>query len=425
MSFFAEMLPPAPRARKIVIALWTMVLIAIPIWSRLDASGWDFAVYHTALQELRIGHDPYAAAIAAQLAYHHQLALHPNPTATPPYNYVYSPMTLPLLRLIGTIPAGLSRLGFWLMYAIGALAATWAGMQAVEEHERPCFAFLAPIAVFFPGLLENGVILSGNIAYIVYGAILVTAVLGWKLGRWRWFYLAVLAASCCKAPLLTLLAIPLLSARRQCIPAGLTAAAGLGLFAVQPIIWPVLFRHFLQAIDLQFSNNRDFGSSPAGIFAGFLFDHGLAYSRGGFIFYLLYAVPLFCLLVYLSRKFTSGAFPLTRWIPVLLLGVILLNPRIVEYDLAILTIPLALIVWRLFPALAHNRIAALSTLGLFVMVNIAAFQSWILWKNIACILLVSLFAAGAWQLLVQYQLDGSRDILALPEEHAPQNLTAA
>jgi hypothetical protein len=191
------------------------------------------------------------------------------------------------------------------------------------------------------------------------------------------------------------------------------------------LIWPVLFRHFLQAIDLQFSNNRDFGASPAGIFAGFLFDHGLAYSHGGFIFYVLYAVPLFSLLVYLSRKFMSGAFPRSRWIPVLLLGVILLNPRIVEYDLAILTIPLALILWRLFPWLASSRTAAISTVAVFVTINIAAFQSWILWKNIACILLVSLFAAGAWQLLVPYHLDESVAFIALPEEHAPQNLTAA
>jgi hypothetical protein len=95
----------------------------------------------------------------------------------------------------------------------------------------------------------------------------------------------------------------------------------------------------------------------------------------------------------------SGAFPLTRWVPVLLLGVILLNPRIVEYDLVILTIPLALIVWRLFPRLAKSRTAVVSTLAVFVMINIAACQSWIIWKNIACALLVSLFSAGVWQLL--------------------------
>ena len=405
MSLFVKMAPRSFRARKIVLALWAIVFLAIPIWAYLDASGWDLRVYHAAIQALRIDHDPYADAIAIQIAYHAQLALHPNTLPDPPYNYVYSPVTLPLLRLIGKIPDGFSAFIYWLVYATGVLAVIWAGMHAVEEKERKYFVFLAPITVFFPGLLENGVILSGNIAYIVYGAVLVTAVMGWQSGRWRWFYLAVLGASCFKAPLLTLLVIPVLSVRRQWIPAGLTAATGVALFVAQPMIWPVLFGNFLHAVELQVSYNRDFGSSPAGMFAGFLFDHGLPYSHGGFIFYLLYAVPLFGFLVYLSNKFMSGYFPITRWIPVLLLGVILLNPRIIEYDLAILTIPFALIGWRLFPGLANNRIAAVSTLTIFVMINVAAYQSWIIWKNTGGILLVSLFSAGAWQLLQLSQLN--------------------
>lgn len=399
MGLFIGMTPRSFRAQKMVLALWAMVFLAIPIWAYLDASGWDLRIYQTAIRALRIGHDPYADAIAIQAAYHNQLALHPNAIPYPPYNYVYSPITLPLLRLVGEVPEWLSRSSYLLVYAIGAFAVVWVGVQAVEEKERKYFAFLAPVAAFFPGLLENGVILSGNIAYILYGVVLVTTVAGWKRGRWRWFYLAVLVASCFKAPLLTLLAIPVLSARQQWIPAGLTASAGVSLFVAQSMIWPVLFRNFLQAVELQISYNRDFGSSPAGMFAGFLFDHGLPYSHGSFIFYLLYAVPLFGFLVYLSNKFMSGYFPITRWIPVLLLGIILLNPRIIEYDLAILTIPFALIVWRLFPGLASNRIAALSALTVFVMINVAAYQGWIIWKNIGCILLVSLFSAGAWQLL--------------------------
>jgi hypothetical protein len=399
MSFCAKMLPQSLRAQKIVVALWAIVFIAIPIWSRFDASGWDVAVYHAAIQALRIGHDPYAEAIAIQTAYHNQLALHPNTISDPPYNFVYSPMTLPLLRLIGRIPEWLSGLGYWMMYATGAFAVVWAGMQAVEEEERRYFAFLAPVVLFFPGLLENGVILCGNISFIVYGTALAAAAMGWQRGRWRWFYVAVLAASCFKVPFLTLLAIPLLSARKQWIPAALTASAGVCLFAVQPMIWPVLFRDFMQAVSLQFSNNRDFGSSPAGICSGFLFDHGFDYGHGGFVFYLFYAVPLFSVLVYLSRRFMSGAFPLTRWFPVLLLGVILLNPRIAEYDLVVVTIPLALVLWRLLPGLAHTRKAAISALAVFGMVNLAACQSWILWKDIACGLLVSVFSAGVWQLL--------------------------
>ena len=308
-----------------------------------------------------------------------------------------------MLRIIGKLPVALSAAAYWFSYAWGAWAMLWAGMQTVEEDERKHLAFFAPLAVFFPGLLENGVILSGNIAYLVYGAVMVAALRGWRRGRWGCFYLAVLLASCLKAPLLTLLAIPCLSARNQVGRAALTAGGGASLFAVQRIVWPSLFQHFLQAVDLNFVSYRDFGASPAGLFAGFLFDHGFAYSRGGLIFYLLYASLLLSFLLYLSRKFLTGAFPLTRWMPVMLVGVILLDPRIIEYDLAPLTIPLAVIVWRLFPALAANRMALGSALATLALLNLAAFQSWIFWKDIACILLVTLFSAGAWQLLRQSQ----------------------
>ncbi len=382
-----------------VLMLWAMVFIAIPIWAQFDTSGWDLAIYRTAMRSLAVGHDPYADGIAKQIAYHSQLALHPGAASDPPYNYVYFPITLPLLRFVGMLPVWFSGTCYWLLYAAGAFAVFWAGMQAVEESERKYLSFFAPVAVFFPALLENGVILSGNIAYIVYGVSLVTAVIGWRQGRWQWFYLAVLVASCFKPPFLTLLAIPVLSARRQWIPAALAATAGVLIFLVQALIWPSLFRHCLQAIALQMGYNRDFGSSLSGTLAGYLLDHGLNYSRGGLIFYLLYATPLCCCLFYISQRYKRGSFPTTRWISVLLPGIILLNPRIQEYDLAVLSIPLALIVWRLFPALQKSRAAIAVALTLFALINYAASTSWILWKNVACCVVLSLFSAGAWQLL--------------------------
>ena len=251
-------------------------------------------------------------------------------------------------------------------------------------------------------LRVNGVILSGNIAYILYGAVLAAAAVGWRQGRWTWFYGAVLVASSFKPHLLTLLAIPMLSTRRQWLPAGVTACAGTLLFLSQPILWPVLFRNCIQAIKVQMLYNRDFGAGPAGMFAGYLSDHSLGYLRGSYILYFAYALPLCGFLSYLSRKFMRGSFPLTRWIPVLLSGVLLLNPRIQEYDLAILSLPLALIVWRLFPGLQRSWLRAAIVFTAFVLLNVAASRSWIVWKDTACGLLVVLFSAAARQLLRQY-----------------------
>src|SRR6201999_375654 len=110
-------------------------------------------------------------------------------------------------------------------------------------------------------------VLGGNIAYILYGAVLAAAFLGWKKNLWWCFYVVVLFAACVKAPLLSLALLPALSARKQWLPTTATVAAGLLLFACQPLIWPALFKHYLEAVELQFSFNQDFGCSPAGLFS--------------------------------------------------------------------------------------------------------------------------------------------------------------
>ncbi len=60
-------------------------------------AGWDAQIYWRAVQTIRHGGDPYAAGIAAQLAFLSRP--HPSPSDHVPFTYVYSPMTLPLLRL--------------------------------------------------------------------------------------------------------------------------------------------------------------------------------------------------------------------------------------------------------------------------------------------------------------------------------------
>jgi hypothetical protein len=247
-------------------------------------------------------------------------------------------------------------------------------------------------------LLAADIILSGNIAYILYGAVLLTTAFAWRRGQWRWFYLTVLVVSCFKAPLLSLLLIPVLSARRQWTPVIATGATGIVLFAMQPLLWPSLFRHYLQAVELQFSLNRDFGFSPAGIFSGFLYDRHVPYSPASYFFYLAYALPLFALLFSLSRRYLDGSFTLRQWAPVMLLGVILMNPRLIEYDVAPLALPLALILWRF---LAPDRTLRGTIFGVsivFGVLNVIAYQNWNLWKLTEGPLLAAFFGAGCYTL---------------------------
>ena len=385
--------------RRIVYGLWILTALSVLLWISLDTVGWDTSIYLRAVHSVLAGHDPYADAIAVQQIFHSQLALHPK--AQVPCSYVYSPMTLPLLRVFGAVPLWLGGGLYWLIYVAGVLAQIWFGMRAVQPQERFAFQYLAPVAAFFPGFLASGIVLSGNVAYIFFGAALVAAVHGWERGRWRWFYLVVVIASCFKAPFLSLVALPVLSARKQWQSAGITLAIGVVLFAVQPLLWPSLFRHYLQAVELQFSYNRDFGSSPAGLFSGVLFDHHIPYSPLCLVLYAAYAIPLAVFLLHLSHNFLQGSFSLELWIPVLLLGVILLNPRLIEYDLAPLALPLALIAWRFFASLARRPIALAYLVLVFLALNCISVQSWSVWKLTEGPLLVAFFAAGSWTLLHQ------------------------
>lgn len=399
-----------------------MALIAVPAWISFDSPGWDAEIYARAIHSVRAGHDPYADGMAAQDAFHRELANHPD--APPPYTYVYSPMTLPLLRAIGTMPPLVSTTGYWLLYIACVLTQIWVEAQAAAENERLLMSLLAPAAAFFPGLLCNDTVLSGNVAFILYGLVLAAALLGWRKGRWLWFYLAMLAASCFKAPMLCLVAIPILSARKQWTLASLAAAAGVTLFAVQRLIWPSLFHNYLRAIGLQFSYNFDYGCSPAGIFSYLTAKAGMPYLLAGTVFYLFYATLVLGTLFYLSRHYLKGDFSLEQWIPVLIAGDLLLNPRLIEYDMAPLALPLALIAWRF----AHRiAVPVKATLGLalcFAIANCIAASSSQIWKTTGCVLLSVLFCVGCWTLLEQCRTGNhrrrkSRSDLVLAQSNGP------
>lgn len=382
---------------RLPLALCGMVALTLMIWSAIEPPGWDVGVYRDAIRSLAAGHDPYMEAMAIQEAFHRQ-AVHAA-DAEIPFGYVYSPVTLPILRIVGLVPGWLSVGIYLLLYLFAAIAQIWVTMSAGTMSERRYLAVLAPISIFFPGLLASGIVNSGNVAYVLYAAVLLCAARGWRQEKWGWFYVSVVVASCVKAPFLGLLAIPVLSTRGQWRWASLAAGSGVSLFAVQPVFWPTLFHHYLQAIDMQVSFNHDFGCGPAGLFSGFLQSGGGAFSRAGTIFYLCYAIPLFLWAVYLSRLYLRGRICWKEWMPVMLVGVFLLNPRIIEYDLAPVTIPLGLIAWRFLNSITSRQWAIVALSTSLAALNALALTSWNRWKWTEGPLLVFLFLAGSWSLV--------------------------
>jgi hypothetical protein len=218
--------------------------------------------------------------------------------------------------------------------------------------------------------------------------------------------------------------------RKRWIPSGLTAAAGVLMFTGQMLIWPKMFREYLMAIRLMFEVGQDFGYSPAGTVGRALRNLGLPFFQGTSALYVFFAGVIGLVLLGLSRRVRDGNFPRERWIPVALVGTLLLNPRIMKYDLAAITIPMLLIGWRTVRfALGSSsgvdqrgnsgnsgqgssgRAAIFLMAGCFLIPNviILAGPSWF---PVELVVMLAIFASG-----VRY-IDRSRMEVQLPERSA-------
>lgn len=321
----------------------------------------------------------------------------------------YSPLfTIPVAGLARLLPLWLTVAMFTVAYFSGWLTQLWVGMQFATREERKFLCYVAPVIAFFPGLLVSDVIVAGNMAYILYGLVLGAAAWGWKRERWFWFYLAVLIAACVKIHLLTLLAIPLLCGRRQWIRTVATGATGLSLYALQSRIWPQAFHVYVDTLKQMSQSKRDFGCGLAGNLARVLQNLGVPHQVPCILLYVTSASALFLLLLWMSRLYHEKRICFESWAPVMLLGVVLLNPRIQSYDVAAVSLPMALVVWRALRGDGQDSRrtvligAAIGWLALNILVEFN--EDWVTvvpqaWKYIEMFLMLGVFAFGVRGLL--------------------------
>lgn len=352
---------PAPRTARrlrLLALLWLVSLVSIAVMAFTgppdDITGFDAVCYVNAMQALAHGVDPFVDGLSRQQHFYQQ-PTHPA-GARVPMIYVYTPLTVPVLRLLNHLPGLLLRGFFWAAIAVCFLLQLWAGYQMATASERRWLAYLLPFVAFFPGLLSDWTILSGNVAGILYGWILAAAVPGWKRNRWFWFYVAVVAASTCKPHMLSLLAFPLLVGRRQWLPALVTGAAGSLLFAVQSRLWPEQFHEFFLVEHAQLGLSHGFGFGPVGLLGKALWQINPAYLPTTLIAYVVWAVALGALLLVLAARVRRRPELRSLWIPVAMVGTILLNVRTTCCDTAAITVPMLLIGWRAL-VYAQQRLA--------------------------------------------------------------------
>jgi hypothetical protein len=415
--------------RRLTILFWMGAILTVVVMAWATPVGWDAQVCWSAIQSVHHNSDPYAEGILALRDFHSRLAS--NPAERPPLVYVYSPLTLPLLRMLGMFPGWLLIPLYWAAVVSGGLLQLWSGFQMANEAERPWLALLLPAVTFFPGLVTDDVFLSGNVAYILYGVIFAAAIPGWKRGTWFWYYVAVLAASVCKAPFLALLAFPALVDRDrwQWVRSGIAAAVGVLIFVAQLLIWPGLFREYLLTLRLMFDWAHDFGFGPAGIMGRALWGWELPSSSATAVLYMLLAGVLALVLLFLAHRVREWDLPRATWIPAALVGTVLLNPRIMKYDLAAITIPMLLIGWRGLrlvaasavdesePGIAREMARKRSRLGFivaaaafFLIPNIVTVAG-PTWFPVELLVLLAVFGMGVWSL---YQSPVQVQVLFVP-----------
>ena len=371
---------------------WLLSLFLLFLWIAAGVGiGWDYEVHEKAMDTLRHGGNPYLAGIAEQDAFQKDLVRQSKEHR--PYIYVYTPITLPLLHLLSFAPRMAAAGGYCLLYVLGVLIQLWMTARLAEESERSLILCFLPWVIHFPGLLFFCIVQSGNISYMLYALVLAACWRGWRRDRWLAFYFAVLIASCCKPPYLTLLAIAPLSTRRQWIPSGIAAFCGFALYGAQSLLWPEQYRTYLLAMQRVFTFNRDFGCSPAGRLAALLNAHGSPYALAGIIVYLLQTMLLLSALLWFFRAYEQGRIQRAQWLPVMLLGVLLLNPRVNEYDIVSFTIPMVLVCCRIFQEYGMHPVR--SFLFFWLGVSVLAFS--LLrhsFKGLECLLLMAIMIAG-------------------------------
>jgi hypothetical protein len=388
----------SPKVRRGVLFLvWVLAAGFVPCYIHFDHAGWDLQAYRHAASVARAGEDPYADGLEMQpgVPAKHQRSL----------PYLYPPATLAVLRGM-RLPVWI----YWSLYAGGVLAILYVGVQFATAEERSVVRLVTPLSVYLPGLLQMDSVLGGNVAYLAYGAALLATLRGWRRQKWGTFYGVVLLASLVKAPWLTLLAIPMLSAKRQWVHATSVGVAGLAFLAAQGWIWPVEFAEWREGLRGEFVTHG-FGLSPAGVVAHWRFERGLGYAVASGAVYAATVVGVLWALWMVSGWYRTGRLSLDRFGPVILTGVFLLEPRLKDYDASVLTLGMGLVLWRVtagWPVWVRGSVWC----GLVSAVNLLSANSWPspVWNLCACCLVVGCFLGGCcdcWR-QVQVQPDCER-----------------
>jgi hypothetical protein len=263
--------------------------------------------------------------------------------------YLFDPAALPFAN-----PPLFLKCAVWLSYLfpghlgwyvyLGALIAATFAIPWLLARFYLCSEWMTPLVALTvfaiqPRFFAERMMISGNVATLLYALILAAGIPGMRRNRWALFYLAITLAAVAKPAFLALLILPLLAGSRQLLQGAFTAVCVFAVYGLQRLTMPGLFLAFRDALYVQLVVKRDVGT---GMYGHFLELGGrVALLRGPVRSSIAHfaIVAILAGALFLLRKGRDLPAVEKLWVPALIVIAILADPRLQEYDFDIAVVP--------------------------------------------------------------------------------------
>jgi hypothetical protein len=334
------------RGRRLILLLCLCAAIAPFIYmeGRIFALHpfWDARIYADATTNLNRGKSPYIL----------------------PYDlpFIYPPVFVLIASWLGRL---LTPAVGWKLYLSVHIASVLGlpfvlarfYLRGLGKIEAFCLFLLAPF------LFTETVFFAGNISSLCYCAALLAAAPGLSRNRWRWFYLVTVLASATKITFLLLLLLPLLSAVGQALPSAVATLVTFGVYLSQRIWMPGLYRQFQEALSRQTFTARNYGMAPYGVTANLLERFHIM----GFVIPAAVQIVFAGVILLTLLRLRSQVDPRDeRWLALILIAILLINPRMFVYDVTTGLLPAYVLFIAGMRLPVTWLLAAISILGFFI-----------------------------------------------------------
>jgi hypothetical protein len=280
----------------------------------------DVPVYARAIANWQTGRDPYSTARAGLY-------------------FLYPPFFLYVARILSwLVPASWAGALYAALHTVAtcALPLVLARYFFRQAWLTPLFALLLfSASPFFTGVLA---LCSGNVASTLYCLAFLAAAPGLRRNIWIWFYLAVLLAALVKITFLALLLLPLLVGRRQWLGSILCSAAVVGANLLEMRLLPELYVQYRWSLVHGIVGERAYGYGVFGIVAAYGYKLHIPAQAGAYVAAAATAVGLVGLMMLLRRRLDRfeqrdpGLGRNSIWLALVVVTIILVNPREMHYD---------------------------------------------------------------------------------------------